>query len=652
MLNSPEKKKDIDNKKGATFKTNLYQKDTNYSITLSIVEGKLQILVKASKNFSDDIYEYSNTYSFKQLQITNKYFSRFKNIEEVCSDLDSLLKLKVTVEEEKDKSIRIKIPILNEKSLGDIIFKLIRTKKIKKVRHSPDKLKGKNKPNNKKAYESNIKGINDNNNTNNELLLGNINELVKRVKNLEKKEVEKEKKIKELKEDINNYQEKINTSMNYPVYPPLANKNINLAEDNNNNISQIIKQRNEKGDDDDIDMSLDTDKNGTIKKKKKKEIKNKSKSKSKNKKKESSDEESVNSSETPKKKRKERKFSSSSDDASEKNKDNISNGKEDSEQDKSVNKFINNKKKENKNIDDIVNIEKPKPLYNSIVVSGFPLIQRENLKDYINSRIFYTRKEMQMVKNKITKGKKNLHAYFDLLYRATYDGDYEETINTLCEGHYPQITLFLTQEGARFGIYIDKEKTTSFFRKIVSYKEKPGTSFLFSLNWLKTYEIKQGETATDNRTEKLCFGRTYKYNNNESNWIIYVPRNEFLGVDLKFGDKESEFGDIKYSEIIGYIDTYHLKDVEIFQVMIDKDGNDDDNDDYKNIIEEKENNKEKNKEKNKNKNKIYNDETIDGQKSDDEDKENNKEKEDEKNKVEENNKKKDDRLYNDDEDSD
>ena len=612
MINSQEKKKSKDNNKEISYKTNLYQKDTNYSIKLSIVESKLQILIKASKNFSEDIYEYSNTYSFKQLQITNKYFSRFQNIEEVCSDLDNLLKLKVSVEEDKDKSLIIKIPTLNEKSTGDIIFKLIRTKKIKKIKHSADKLKGKNKSNNKNIYETNIKGVNDNN-KNNELLLGNINELVKRVKNLEKKEVEKEKKINKLKEDISNYQEKINSSINYPVYSPLANKNIDLADDKNNNISQIIKHRNEEeDDDDDVDMNLDTEKNDTIKEKKKKkeEKKNNLRPKSKNKKIENIDSESQNSSETPKKKRRKTQFSDSSDEVNEKNKNNISNGKDDFDQDKSVNKLLNEKGKENLNLNEI-NKEKPKQYYDSLIISGFPSIQRENLKDYINSRIFYTKREMQMVKSKITKGKKNLHAYFDLLYRATIDGDYEETINTLCEGHYPQITLFFTQEGARFGIFIDKEKATSFFKKTVSYKEKTGTSFLFSLNSLKTYDIKQGEIATDNRTEKLCFGRTYKYNNNESNWMIYIPRNEFLGVDLKFGDKESQFGDIKYSEIVGYMDTYHLKDVEIFQVIIDKEGNDDDDNNYRN--KEKENNKTKNK----NKNKINTDDTIDEEKIDD-----------------------------------
>jgi hypothetical protein len=120
---------------------------------------------------------------------------------------------------------------------------------------------------------------------------------------------------------------------------------------------------------------------------------------------ENSDEESENSnsSETPKKKRKKRKFSDSSDAISEKDNKNLSNGKgEDSDPDKSVNKLLLKKGKEKEILKDI---EKPK-LYESIIISGFPMIQREDLKDYVNSRIFYTIKEMQLVKSKITKGKK------------------------------------------------------------------------------------------------------------------------------------------------------------------------------------------------------------------------------------------------------
>ena len=589
MKKSNSKKKEKPNEKIKEYKTNAYQNDTNYSIKLSVIEKKLQILIKSSKNFSDSIYEFSNTYSFKQLQIINKYFSSFDNIDEVCSGLNDLIKSKINIEEEGDKSLILKIPTTNEKSSGDIIFKIMRTKKVKKMKHSPDKLRGNNSKN-INIYSSNINNIKNSNDNSNGLLLGNINDLVKRVKNLEKKEAEKDKQITKLKEDITNYQEKLDNSMNYPIYSPLANKNINLADDKNNNINQIIKQRNAEEDDDDLDMNSESVK--TNKKKNKKDD-DKKKLKDKNKKISNSD-------------------SESSEENSEKDKKNIINEKSDLDEDKLKN--------------DLLQKEKLKLLYSS-QISGFPIIEREDIKNYINSRIFYTIREMQMVKSKITKGEKNVHAYFDLLYRASVDGDYEETINSLCEGAYPQITLFFTKEGARFGVYIDKEKSSSIFKKGAIYKEKPGTSFLFSLNTLKAFPIKEGEIATDNRTEKLCFGRTFRYNNNESNWLIYIPRNEFLGVDLMFGDKESSFGEINSNEIIGYVNNYHLKDVEIFKVLIEKDGNevideDDEDKSYKNIDDEKE---DKFGKKKKNKKEMNNDDTLDGDKSDEENEENKKE---------------------------
>ena len=90
-----EKEKDKDKELDSKYKTNLYQNDTNYSIKLIIIEGKLQIFIKSTKSFSEDIYEFSNTYSFRQLQITNKYFSNFNNIEEVCTDLAKKKKIKL-----------------------------------------------------------------------------------------------------------------------------------------------------------------------------------------------------------------------------------------------------------------------------------------------------------------------------------------------------------------------------------------------------------------------------------------------------------------------------------------------------------------------------------------------------------------------------
>ena len=608
-----DKEKDIDSK----YKTNLYQNETNYSIKLLIIDGKLQIVIKSSKSFSEDIYEFSNTYSFRQLQITNKYFSNFNNIEEVCTDLDKLLKLKVTVEEEKDKTLILKIPTSMDKSSGDIIFKLMKIKKVKKVRHSSrDKIKINNIDIvNKKLYETNIPG-----NSNN-LLLGNISDLVDRVKKLEKKEIEKDKTINKLKEEMNNYQEKLNNSYNYPIYSPLAKKSdikINLADDKNNNISRIIKNKNEDDDDDDIDINFEND---TIKDKKNKK-KKKNSTDIKNKLDSDNNEDDSSDSEKKKKKKKKKKKSDSFLDESKKD---TSNAKEDSDDDKSNNILL---KSGNRNFN-INNINYK--TQNETSVSGFPIIKRdEKLKEYINSRIFYTIREMQTIKRQITKGQRNLHAYFDLLYRASIDGAEESKIDSFCKGRYPQLILFFTHEGARFGVYVEKEKIKTIFKKEDHYKEIPGTSFLFSLNTLKCFPILPKELGTDNRPEKLCFGRTYYYNNNESNWQIYIPNNNFLDVDLKFGDKESSYQNVTYSDIVGNSYGYHLKDVEIFQVMLEDDGTGNINNNKKKKKEKIEKIEEENYEEDKiDVNKIYNDDTVISQKKENENNEENGQDEDE-----------------------
>lgn len=254
----------------------------------------------------------------------------------------------------------------------------------------------------------------------------------------------------------------------------------------------------------------------------------------------------------------------------------------DSSKEKMINKV---KEKNNSNLSDEKVVKK---MYNSLPKqedlkqkmekTGLPMVEREDLKNYINSRIIYTKKELQMVKDKIIKNKKHLHTYLDLLYRASVDGDYEERIIALSEGVYPQVILFYTEDGARFGIYIEKEKHISFFGN-VSYKEIPGTSFLISLNSLKTYDILDGKTASDNRPEKLCFGRSYYYNNNESNWLIYTPKNEFLNKRCMIGDKESTFGIINTKEIVGIKKEYILVDVEIYQAIMypEEDANDGNN---------------------------------------------------------------------------
>ena len=379
MKNSPFKNKD----KYAKYQTNIFKDGKNYSIQILIKDGKLQILV--TKDLSYEIIEFSNSYSLKQLQITNKYFSTFSTLEQISAELDKLMKLKVNIEEEeKDKIIILRIPTSIDKYSGEIVFKILKIKKARKV-SSKEKFNNKNLINDDKLNDKNTS-----------MILGNINELKARIKKLEKNEEEKDKKINELKDEITGYQEKINNTISK------SGINVNLIDDQNKNISQIIKSRNE-AEDEDIDINLETDRGN--KKDKKIELIN-----NKDKKKDSNSDDSENSSDSGKKKKKKRKSSS----------DEENNKKNDSDDNKKLKSTQN------------LNLEAS--------LSGFPIIKREEtLKEYINSRIFYTLYEMQMVKFRIANGKKNIHPYFDLLYRATVDGDYEEKIISFSEGHYPQI---------------------------------------------------------------------------------------------------------------------------------------------------------------------------------------------------------------------
>ena len=71
-----------------------------------------------------------------------------------------------------------------------------------------------------------------------------------------------------------------------------------------------------------------------------------------------------------------------------------------------------------------------------------PIVPRENLKKYINSRIIFTKNELKLLKMKLSNGNKKIHVFFDLLYRASIDGDYEEIISENIINKEKTLTLF------------------------------------------------------------------------------------------------------------------------------------------------------------------------------------------------------------------
>ena len=202
-----------------------------------------------------------------------------------------------------------------------------------------------------------------------------------------------------------------------------------------------------------------------------------------------------------------------------------------------------------------------------------PIYPREDLRKYVNSRIIFTKKELRLLKKKINNGDKNQHVFFDLLYRASIDGANEEIIRKNTKNQTPTLTLFYTYEGARFGLYIEKQIEYSIFGTH-AYREKPSTSFLISLNHKEIYDIYDGYIATNNTYDTLCFIKSHTKSKNGTYWIIYTPPKNFLGEHSCFmGNAEEqpmfEIDDMR--DIVGDSLEYHLKDVEIFKVAIESD---------------------------------------------------------------------------------
>ena len=155
-----------------------------------------------------------------------------------------------------------------------------------------------------------------------------------------------------------------------------------------------------------------------------------------------------------------------------------------------------------------------------------PIFPPEKLGQYINSNIIFRKVELNLLKNKLSNNNKKINVSFDLLYRATRDGDSDTKIKKLTLGYDDVITLFYTNEGARFGIYIKRKK--NHYIKAKDRGEKPGTSFIFGLNNLVIYDIYKNKYGKGDYNKVLCFGCLDDICTNGTKGMIYTPQNTFL----------------------------------------------------------------------------------------------------------------------------
>ena len=193
---------------------------------------------------------------------------------------------------------------------------------------------------------------------------------------------------------------------------------------------------------------------------------------------------------------------------------------------------------------------------------------REQIRKYVNSRIFFRKDELRLLKDKISNNNRKLHVFFDILYRASQDGDKELPIRESIADYGETLTLFYTYEGARFGVYLNREEAHSFM-KGRHFREIPGSCFIVGLNNLVIYQIDKNKTSNDDFKDVLCFGRTFYLNKNGTHWMIFTPQNHFLEKKCIIGTGEGLFKNVNIEKLVGGYE-YHLKEVEIFSVAIER----------------------------------------------------------------------------------
>ena len=200
-------------------------------------------------------------------------------------------------------------------------------------------------------------------------------------------------------------------------------------------------------------------------------------------------------------------------------------------------------------------------------LNTLPTIEKEIINN-LNSKIIYTNKEYKLITNRISQHDINTVVKLKLLYRASVDGDFETAVNFKCQKKLITLTLFHTMEGARFGFYIEKRKKTS-IKSGEQILEIPGTSFIVGLNNLVYYNVHMKKNSLYYKNDNLlCFGFCSFVNNNKTRWLVHTSRNNFIGKKYLFGDKNDVYLNLNTKKIIGNNLSYHIKDVEVFEVII------------------------------------------------------------------------------------
>ena len=179
----------------------------------------------------------------------------------------------------------------------------------------------------------------------------------------------------------------------------------------------------------------------------------------------------------------------------------------------------------------------------------------------IDSKIINKTEEVELLTNRLTsKGfLKNKKVLFNLLYRASRDGDSPNNYHKKCDGKINTLCIIQTMKGCKFGGY-----TEAMIKSNNSNDDKDPNAFVFSLNKMKIYENMKKENYA------VCHSPGWGPIFRADAFAVY-DKDFFSYNNHAVGNKfESNFGIMNEDYEINNGDHYFgIRELEVFQIIIE-----------------------------------------------------------------------------------
>ena len=178
----------------------------------------------------------------------------------------------------------------------------------------------------------------------------------------------------------------------------------------------------------------------------------------------------------------------------------------------------------------------------------------------IDSKIINKKEEIELLTKRLTlKGLQNKNVIFNLLYRASRDGDAPNIYHNKCDGKTKTICLIQTIKGCIFGGY-----TETMIKSNNYDNDKDPNSFVFSINKMKIYENMKKENYA------VCHSPGWGPIFRNDAFAVW-DQNFFSYNQHRVGSKsQSNFGNMDIDYEINNGDHYFsIKELEVFQIIIE-----------------------------------------------------------------------------------